>query len=103
MIPTNHHPHPLRSRRRQNNSNQPPSSPNNEILEAYNTLGLERNATEREIRIIFRQLSRTYHLDRHQSEKNEITNNEAQELFQAFNNAQEILIEHIQTNHPTEH
>ena len=61
------------------------------------------STSQREIKIKFRQLSRTYHTDKHQSEKTGITNDEAQELFQAFNNAQEILIEHIQTNHPTEH
>ena len=93
-------PSPPRQRRRRNNTT-PPNPQNNEILEAYQILELERNVTGREVKIKFRQLSRIYHPDKHQPEKTGMSNDEAKELFQKFNNAQEILIEHLKTNQPT--
>ena len=94
------HPSPPCQRRRRNNST-PQNTPNNEILEAYQILELDSNAAGREANIKFRQLSRIYHPDKHQPEKTGMSNDEAKELFQKFNNAQEILIEHLKTNQPT--
>ena len=74
-------PSPPRQRRRRNNTT-PPNPQNNEILEAYQILELERNVTGREVKIKFRQLSRIYHPDKHQPEKTGMSNDEAKEFFQ---------------------
>ena len=74
-------PSPPRQRRRWNNT--PPSAKSNsEILEVFQTLNLESCATSREVKIKFRQLSRIYHPDKHDSGKTGISNTEALEFFQ---------------------
>jgi curved DNA-binding protein CbpA len=52
-----------------------------------------RNATEREIRVKFRQLSRVYHPDKHRSEETGVSDEEAVRMFQEFNNAYSYLME----------
>ena len=47
-------PSPPRQRRSRNNNPPPSANPNSEILEAYQTLSLEHNATSREVKIKFR-------------------------------------------------
>jgi hypothetical protein len=48
---------------------------------------LSLDATEREIRVSFRELSRVYHPDRHKLEQTGLTQREATEKFQLINNA----------------
>ena len=93
-------PSPPRQRRSRNNNPPPSANPNSEILEAYQTLSLEHNATSREVKIKFRQLSRIYHPDKHNPTNTGMSNVEAQEFFQKINNAQELLTNFLQTNHP---
>ena len=75
-------PSPPRQRRSRNNNPPPSANPNSEILEAYQTLSLEHNATSREVKIKFRQLSRIYHPDKHNPTNTGMSNVEAQEFFQ---------------------
>ena len=116
---------PCQRRRRAGNSQQAPPSPadnpmpsppNRQNLESSNhrpynpegvghslvdslaCMGLEMSATEREVRIRFRQLSRIYHPDKHRinaetgmSDKTGLTNQQAQVKFQELNNAQAHL------------
>ena len=87
---------------------QPPSPPhrrqrnnhtgNSQTRNAFNILGLETSASERDIRIKFRQLSRIYHPDKHRSSQTGMSNPEATEHFQKLNNAQDILIDHLRSN-----
>ena len=86
---------PPRQRRQRRNRTSTP------IRDALEILGLQPGVTEREVKIKFRQLSQTYHPDKHQPEKTGITNEEATELFQQMNNAQELVIEHLRANPPT--
>ena len=50
-----------------------------------------RTSTEREIKIRYRQLARTYHPDKYNSTMNKISKSEAQEHFKLLNNAYEFL------------
>ena len=68
-----------------------------EILEAFQTLNLERCVTSGEIKIKFRQLSKIYYRDKHGSSKTGMPNTEAQEFFQKISNAQELLTDYLQT------
>ena len=68
-----------------------------EILEAFQTLNLERCATSREIKIKFRQLSRIYYRDKHGPSKTGMPNTEVQEFFQKISNTQELLTAYLQT------
>ena len=95
-----------------NTSNNPPPSPpprqqrrqhgrnraTGPLREAFSVLGSEPNATEREIRVKFRQLSRMYHPDKHQQSQTGMTNEEATEFFQRANNAQENLLTYLRSN-----
>ena len=76
--------------------------PSSRLRDAYSKLGLNPGASEREVRIKFREISRRYHPDRHQSEVTGFTDGEAVELFQDVNNAQEFLTDHLRTT-PTSH
>lgn len=58
-------------------------------------LGLNRGATEREVRVRFRQLSRVYHPDRHRAEETGMTDQQAKEKFQEMNNAHSYLCENL--------
>jgi hypothetical protein len=94
---------------RTNQSNRPPSPPPQQPSpprQRYNPervgrnrrdsllcLGLKRNATEREIRVKFRQLSRIYHPDKHRSQETGVSDQEAVQMFQNFNNAYSYLME----------
>lgn len=51
----------------------------------YNILGLQRNATERQIRARFRQLARQRHPDRFQGADKESAEEEFQKITEAFN------------------
>ena len=54
-------------------------------------LNLPRTSTEREIKIRYRQLARTYHPDKYNSTTKKIPKSEAQEHFKLLNNAYEFL------------
>ena len=54
-------------------------------------LNLSRTSTEREIKIRYRQLARTYHPDKYNSTTNKISKSEAQEHFKLLNNSYEFL------------
>ena len=85
---------PRRQRRQRNDSTNP-------FRDAFEILGLQPNATERGIRVRFRQLSRKYHPDKHQQSETGMSDAEATEHFQKANNAQEALINHLRSNPPT--
>ena len=85
---------PPRQRRQRNRSNGVAAH----LREAYSTLGLELSATERDVRVKFRQLSRKYHPDKHQQSQTGLTDDEAMEFFQKTNNAQETILTHIRSN-----
>ena len=81
-------------------SNRPnnPEGVGHFLVDALACMGLEMSATEREVRIKFRQLSRIYHPDKHRvnvetgvSDKTGLTAQQAQEKFQELNNAQAHL------------
>ena len=55
-------------------------------------------ASERDVRIRFRQLSRIYHPDKHNPSQTGMSNEDAVEHFQILNNAQELLLEHLRSN-----
>ena len=86
---------PPRWQRRQRNHTT------NTFRDAFEILGLQPNATEREIRIRFRQLSRKYHPDKHQESETGMSDAEAMEYLQKANNAQEALINHLRSNPST--
>ena len=54
-------------------------------------LNLPRTLTEREIKIRYRQLARTYHPDKYNSTTDKMSKSEAQEHFKLLNNAYESL------------
>ena len=54
-------------------------------------LNLPRTSTEREIKIRYRQLARTYHPDKYNSTTNKMSKSEAQEHFKLLNNAYKFL------------
>jgi curved DNA-binding protein CbpA len=54
-------------------------------------LGLDLGASEREAKVKFRALFRIYHLDKHDPSKTGLTDLQAKEKFQAFNNAYEYV------------
>ena len=62
------------------------------ITDSLKCLGLSLEATEREIKVSFRQLSRTYHPDKHKPEQTGLTQREATEKFQLINNAYSYLV-----------
>ena len=57
----------------------------------FGILNLPRTSTEREIKIRYRQLARTYHPDKYNSTTNKMSKSEAQEHFKLLNNAYEFL------------
>jgi DnaJ-class molecular chaperone len=52
-------------------------------------------ATEREVRVSFMQLSRIYHPDKHKPEQTELTQRDAIEKFQLINNAHSYLVKRM--------
>eukprot|EP00956_Cyclotella_meneghiniana_P019936 scaffold34652_cov36-Cyclotella_meneghiniana.AAC.1 len=93
-----------------NNSNQSPPSPNSRsappspppnnnnhrpmsrsLIEALSELDLPPSASLREAKMKFRQLCRIYHPDKHKSDVTGLTDTEAKEKFQRFNNAYEFV------------
>jgi curved DNA-binding protein CbpA len=58
-------------------------------------MDLQRGATEREIRVRFRKLSRIYHPDRHKCDETGLTDQQAKEKFQEINNAYSYLCENF--------
>ena len=83
-------PSPPRHRRRRNTTTSP-------LRSAFEVLGLEPNASEREVRVRFRQLSRKYHPDKHQQSETGMSDDEATNYFHKVNNAQELLISHLRS------
>ena len=94
---------PRHRRRRDNNQHQPPSPRSNHTSNNYNpelvgsnkrhalrALGLQNNATEREVRLKFRRLSMIYHPDKYSPQLG-ISQEEATAHFQTLNNAYEYL------------
>ena len=85
-------PSPPRRRQRNNHTENP------QVRNAFAVLGLEIPASERDVRIRFRQLSRIYHPDKHNPSQTGMSNADAVEHFQNLNNAQELLMEHLRSN-----
>ena len=77
--------------------NNPPSPPPNHnrpsrlINEALSVLELPPSASAREAKMKFRQLCRIYHPDKHNTNITGLTDLEAKERFQEFNNAYEFV------------
>ena len=65
------------------------------MYDSLKILGLGLGATEREVKIKYRQLSRKYHPDKHNSEETGITDEEAADFFKLINNAQAYLRERL--------
>lgn len=65
----------------------------NVLYDSLKILGLGLGASESEVKVKYRQLSRIYHPDKHDSEKTGISDNEASEFFKLINNAQAHLRE----------
>jgi hypothetical protein len=109
---------PPRRRRNERESNPPPSPPrrsrvppprrpaNNErerdyipenvgrtLYGSFKILGLGLGATETEVKLKYRALSRIYHPDKHDSSKTGKTDEEASDFFKMINNAQSYLRE----------
>lgn len=63
---------------------------NEELYEAYRTLGINENASDEEVRQAYRQLALRYHPDR-VSSQGEQARLEAEKKFQAINRAKEIV------------
>jgi hypothetical protein len=83
---------------------QPPPTPNSPRPRNYNPdgvganmndslkcMGLDLSATERELKVRFRLLSRKYHPDKHKSDETGLLDEQAKEKFQEFNNAYAYL------------
>ncbi len=91
-------PPPPRRRRRDQNENSrdfDPAGVGNNLTDSLKCLGLSLEATEREVRVNFRQLSRVYHPDKHKPEQTGLTQREAIEKFQLINNAYSYLVERM--------
>ena len=101
---------PNTSESRNRSSNQSPPPPNNSrsnplspppnrnqdnpsrlIRDALNTLDLPPSTSAREAKVRFRQLCRIYHPDKHKSSITGLTDLEAKERFQEYNNAYEFV------------
>jgi DnaJ-class molecular chaperone len=54
-------------------------------------MGLSLSATERELKVRFRLLSRKYHPEKHKSEETGLSDEQAKAKFQEFNNAYAYL------------
>jgi curved DNA-binding protein CbpA len=99
-------PAPTPPRRRQNQHHRSPLSPQNEsyneenvgrILRAsYLCLSLSTNVSSREAKVRFRALLRIYHPDVHKMENTGLTDIQAKERFQLFNNAYEHIRSSLQ-------
>ena len=89
---------------RASTASPPPSPPDSPRERPYNPngvgvnmndslkcMGLGMNATERELKVRFRLLSRKYHPDKHKTDETGISNEEAKAKFQEFNNAYAYL------------
>jgi hypothetical protein len=93
---SNHPPTPPRRRNAPpspRNQNYNPNGVGRSTRDSLACIGLQRGATEREIRVKFRQLSRIYHPDRHKSDETGLTDQQAKEKFQEINNAYSYLCE----------
>ncbi len=90
-------PPPRRRRRSPNESDREynPMGVGINITDSLKCLGLSLEATEREVRVSFRQLSRIYHPDKHKPEQTGLTQREATEKFQLINNAYSYLVERM--------
>ena len=65
------------------------------LTDSLKCLGLNLDATEREVRVSFRQMSRIYHPDKHKPEQTGLTHAQAIETFQMVNNAYTYLVERM--------
>jgi hypothetical protein len=90
-------PLPRRRRRNQNESDREfnPDGVGNNLADSLKCLGLSMEATEKEVRVSFRQLSRIYHPDKHKPDQTGLTQREATEKFQLINNAYSYLVERM--------
>jgi hypothetical protein len=96
--------------------NQPPSPPRNpkhdstrddrsrgydpegvghNLRDSLGIFGLGPSAVWMEVRAEFRQFSRIYHPDKHNSTRTKMSNDEAKAFFQLFNNARDFLEDHF--------
>ena len=80
-------------RRENQNRDYIPENVGNVLYDSLKILGLGLGASESEVKVKYRQLSRIYHPDKHDSEKTGISDNEASEFFKLINNAQAHLRE----------
>ena len=59
--------------------------------DSLNIMSLQNEVTEREIKVRYRKLARTYHPDKHNPTSTNMTSTEAEEFFKLINNAYEFL------------
>ena len=83
---------------RRNNSEMPdrdwiPENIGNVMYDSFKILGLSLGASERELKIQYRKLSRTYHPDSHNPTETGLSHEEAVQMFQHINNANSYLRE----------
>ena len=83
---------------RRNNSEMPdrdwiPENIGNVMYDSFKILGLSLGASERELKIQYRRLSRTYHPDSHNPTETGLSHEEAVQMFQHINNANSYLRE----------
>ena len=55
-------------------------------------LNLSGDATEREVKTIYREIARIYHPDKHRPDPTGMSPNQAEEYFKLVNNAYEFLL-----------
>ena len=63
------------------------------MYDSFKILGLGLGATETDVKVAYRTLSRIYHPDKHDSSRTGMTNEEAPEHFKPINNANQYLRE----------
>ena len=93
-------PSPPRCRRRpagNNNSNNErdwiPEQVGRSLYDSFKILGLGIGASETEVKVAYRTLSRIYHPDKHDPSRTGMTNEKASDRFKLINNANQYLRE----------
>ena len=86
-------PPPRRAPPSPNHRQHDPTGVGRNKIDSLRILGLHLNSTEREVRVQYRKLARTYHPDKHNPQTTGLSMREAENLFKLFNNAHSHLIE----------
>ena len=78
---------------RNNERDWDPEQVGRSMYDSFKILGLGLGATETDVKVAYRTLSRIYHPDKHDSSRTGMTNEEASEHFKLINNANQYLRE----------